>query len=187
MSVWVFFILFILIPCVYLLVLTGRVLKRIDKRFNNKIVNYEPCLEYIDGVVVDFKKWHERNEVLHIEFWLNNNGLEKKYHITGYDLSIRKSHKIRVCECCGMLVAIKNMSTGVVHYIKNDKLLMTYCYPKSMNFFTILNIVVFIGVCFYFNFGLAIFLFILMGLLLIMYWKVKSKRLMLPIWNRVSF
>ncbi|MGT8847535.1 hypothetical protein C6H59_18215 [Vibrio cholerae] len=55
MSFWVFFILFILIPCVYLLVLTGRVIKRINKRFNNKVVNCEPYLEYIDGVVVDFK------------------------------------------------------------------------------------------------------------------------------------
>ncbi|ELF6907104.1 hypothetical protein RA806_003594 [Vibrio cholerae] len=187
MSFWVFFILFILIPCVYLLVLTGRVIKRINKRFNNKVVNCEPYLEYIDGVVVDFKKWHERNKILYIEFWLKNADFEKKYHITGYELSIRKSHKIRVCECGGMLVAIKNMSTGGVDYIKNDEFLMTYCYPKIMRFLTILNIVVFIGMWFYFNFGLAIFLFIFMGLLLIMYWKVKSKRLMLPIWNRVSF
>ena len=187
MSFWIFLILFVLIPCIYLLVLTGRVLKRINKRFNNRELNYEPSLEYIDGIVVDFKKWHERNAILHIEFWLKNSSLEKKYHITGYDIPIRKSHKIRICECGGMLIAIKNISTGGVDYIKNDKFLITYCYPKSMTLVTILNIIVFIGIWFCFNFGMATSLFIFMELLLIIQWKVKSKKLMLPTWERVSF
>ncbi|MGY3961002.1 hypothetical protein [Aeromonas popoffii] len=183
--VFYFFVIFILISIIYLFYLLARPSKWLGKK---KIAKLK--YNYIVGDIVSFRKWHERGSILHVEFWVRSENLEKRYHITNHDLEICNKQRVHLCECNDTLVAINNRAAKKTIYISNKNLYISVFPPIK----PLVIICVFTAFSIYSwtcggIMNPMIFSFLLIAFIIFSYFVFYARlnKLMHPIWAHVNF